>query len=174
MKDKRLPKGAQGLYIGGGYPEIYGAALERNASMREDIRRAARKGMPVYAECGGLMYLGRAIQDMKGKRTAGVGVFPWSARMRQRRAALGYREVFVKRGAAFFASGGRMRGHEFRYSEITEPPGDIGRSFRVRRSDGTRAEEGFSFKNTLASYIHIHFASNPAFAKSFVRACAKF
>jgi len=174
MKDTGLPKGAQGLYIGGGYPEIYGAALERNASMREDIRRAARKGMPVYAECGGLMYLGRAIQDMKGRKTAGVGVFPWSARMQEKRAALGYREISVKRGSAFFASGGRLRGHEFRYSGIAEPPGKIGRSFRVRRSDGTHAEEGYLFKNTIASYIHLHFASNPAFAKNFVRACAKF
>ena len=174
IKDKRLPAGAQGLYIGGGYPELFASALDRNGSMRDDIKRAALSGLPIYAECGGLMYLGKAVEDMKGRRWAGAGVFPWSTRMRDKRAALGYREISVKRGVCpLFARGGALRGHEFHYSEMTAPPERIKRAFKVRRGDGSVAGEGYSYKNVLASYIHIHFASNPAFAKSFVRACAE-
>jgi len=174
IKDKRLPEGARGLYIGGGYPEMFAPALEKNASMRADIKKASGSGMPIYAECGGLMYLGRAIEDIKGAISAGVGVFPWVSRMLDKRAALGYREISVKRGAALFPRGGRLRGHEFHYSGITAPPQRIKRAFEVKRSDGSVAGEGYSHKNTLASYIHVHFASNPAFAESFVRACAGF
>lgn len=172
IKDKRLPEGAQGVYIGGGYPELFAPALEKNASMREEIKRAAGSGLPILAECGGLMYLGRTMEDLKGGKWAGVGVFPWASRMLKRRAALGYREISVKRGCALFPKGGALRGHEFHYSEISAPPERIKRAFRVKRSDGTAAEEGYSRNNVLASYIHIHFASNPAFAKAFVRSCA--
>lgn len=172
IKDKKLPEGAQGIYIGGGYPEMFASALDRNASMRADIKRAALSGLPIYAECGGLMYLGKSIEDLKGGRWAGAGVFPWSTRMRDKRAALGYREISVKRGCALFKRGGVLRGHEFHYSEISAPPERIKRAFKVTRSDGSVIEEGYSYKNTLASYIHIHFASNPAFAKGFVKACA--
>ena len=120
------------------------------------------------------MYLGKAVEDMKGRRWAGAGVFPWSTRMRDKRAALGYREISVKRGVCpLFARGGALRGHEFHYSSMLAPPERIKRAFKVKRGDGSVAGEGYLYKNVLASYIHIHFASNPAFAKSFVRACAE-
>ncbi|MFQ5736400.1 MAG: cobyrinate a,c-diamide synthase [Thermodesulfobacteriota bacterium] len=173
MRDRRLPDGVGGVYIGGGYPELFASALERNVSMREDIKRAASGGLPVLAECGGLMYLGRSIEDARGRVRAGAGVFPWASRMSDKRAALGYREVVVQRGCPLFEQGGRVRGHEFHYSVIPDPPARIKRAFTVRPAGAEKEgrAEGYMRANTLASYVHIHFASNPAFAGGFVRAC---
>lgn len=171
MKDKKLPEGVGGVYIGGGYPELFASALHKNVSMREDIKRAAASGLPMLAECGGLMYLGAAMEDCKGREWAGAGVFPWRARMLKKRAALGYREVTVKRGCPLFKKGGKLRGHEFHYSEITAPPEEVTRAFRIKGGGGLSAQEGFVRRNALASYIHLHFASNPEFARGFVDAC---
>ncbi len=173
LSDKRLPEGTGGVYIGGGYPELFAALLEKNAPMRAEIKKAASGGLPIFAECGGLMYLGRSMEDMSGRVRAGVGVFPWGARMREKRAALGYREVVVEKGCPFIGKGGTLRGHEFHYSEITPPPARVRRAFKVAGGANPPVSEGYLYKNTLASYVHIHFASNPAFAKGFVEAARR-
>ncbi len=170
IKDKKLPAGVDGVYIGGGYPELYAKELEANGELREEILRKAKEGMPVFAECGGLMYLGKRIET-EGRAFKAAGLFPWTSRMLKKRKALGYREVRLT-GDSPFASKGAVRGHEFHYSEISKVPSGIKRGFIFTTAAGTEVAEGYTFKNTLASYVHLHFASNPSFAEGFVKRCA--
>lgn len=173
LRDKKLPPDISGVYLGGGYPEFHCNTIESNIPMRADIKKRAEEGLPVYAECGGLMYLGRAIRDRAGKKFDMAGVFPWTSRMLPKRKALGYREAVLNESSPF--GKGTVRGHEYHYSEITEPPSKIKRAYGLKdRETGKDISEGYLYKNTLASYIHLHFASNPSFAKGFVEACRKF
>lgn len=171
MRDKGLPEGTSGIYIGGGYPELNAEALSANRSIRDAVKKAALCGAPVFAECGGLMYLGRTIET-NGRRYAMAGVFPWGSRMLEKRKALGYREVDTLKACPFPVSG-RLRGHEFHYSEIPGPPLGVKKTFRVLNGNKEKSQEGYSFKNTLASYVHLHFRSNPEFAARFVECALK-
>lgn len=170
LSDKRLPERTAGIYFGGGYPELYAKKLELNRSIRKSVKDLADKGFPIYAECGGLMYLGKGLKDLKGTEHEMIGLFPWVSRMRERVKSLGYREVEVIESCPFLKKGEKIRGHEFHYSEINEPPDRIKRSYRITHpASHTTAFEGYFYKNTLASYIHLHFANNPRFAKGFVK-----
>ena len=172
LKDKRLPADINGIYLGGGYPELFAKKLEANKALRQHIKNLAEKGLPIYAECGGLMYLGKGLKDLKGKKYEMVGVFPWVSRMLEKRKSLGYREVKVV-DCQFLKKGHKIRGHEYHYSEIDEPPQKIKRCYQLTpHTSRLTASEGYLCKNTLASYIHLHFASNPKFAEGFVRACS--
>lgn len=173
IKDTMLPKGIGGVYLGGGYPELYARELQANSGLREELRNFACSGAPVYAECGGLMYLGRKLTDIDGNAYSMCGVFPWSARMLPRRKALGYREIRAAEECPFLGAGERIKGHEFHYSELALPgKGGFKKVYEKIGAQGPGRLEGFLRKNTLASYIHLHFGSNPAFAAGFVDACA--
>ena len=100
-----------------------------------------------------------------------VGIFPVTARMLPRRKALGYREVELTTNSLLGTAGTVARGHEFHYSEIEEMPPEIERGYRVRRHGVDLGNEGFRYRNCLASYVHLHFGSNPDIATSFVTAC---
>ncbi len=171
IEQERLPESLDGLYLGGGYPELHAAALAANETMRADVARFAQSGKPVYAECGGLMYLSEAIVDQESHAFPMVGVFPTCARMHSRLAALGYAEVEGTNNAGWLRAGERARGHEFRYSVIDEMPAHIQRRYRVNTMSGER-HEGFTVGAVLASYVHLHFGSCPRFAARFVAACA--
>jgi len=127
--------------------------------------------MPVYAECGGLIYLTRG---MEGTESDFVGVFPVRARMLPRRKALGYRQVEITGNSVVGSVGILARGHEFHYSEIGELPDSIARCYRVSRQGRELGLEGYRFRNCQASYIHLHFGSNAAIAPAFVDACRNF
>lgn len=169
MTSKSLPEQTAGIYFGGGYPELYAGSLEANSPMRNEIREFAMKGMPVYAECGGLMYLGKYLNDMEGKTFEMAGVFPWTSKMFPKLRSLGYREVTAMEICPFLEKGQKIRGHEFHYSDIT-PVEETGRTYRITGGKN-QIEEGYLYMNTLASYVHLHFASNPDFAKGFVNKC---
>ncbi len=169
MTSKSLPEQTAGIYFGGGYPELYAGALEENIALRNEIRDFAMKCMPVYAECGGLMYLGKYLSDMEGKTFEMAGVFPWTSKMFPKLRSLGYREVTAKEMCPFLEKGQKIRGHEFHYSDIT-PVEETGRAYRITGGK-SQFEEGYLYMNTLASYVHLHFASNPDFAKGFVNKC---
>ncbi len=172
LEDDSLPEGVNGIYIGGGYPELYGRELEANIPLRREIKALAMGGLPVFAECGGLMYLGRRVTDKEGRRYDLCGVFPWTSRMLPKRKALGYREVTVE-PCPVLPGGGVVRGHEYHYSEISKPPSRLKRVFSFSGRDGEKTREGYLYKNALASYVHVHFASNKAFAEGFVGMCEK-
>lgn len=171
LRAKKLPSGLKGLYIGGGYPELYAGELEENHRFREEVRRLSRAGMPIFAECGGLMYLGRTIRQKDGRSRSMTGVFPWSARMLTRRAALGYRELISLEGCPFLPEGELLRGHEYHYSLLSPSASGISQVLGILTGGGLETE-GYIRKDSLATYIHIHFASNPSFASGFTRRCA--
>ena len=176
LRDKCLPEGLDGLYIGGGYPEEHAEALANNITMLESVRRFAGEGRPVYAECGGLMYLAQGIECRDAARHTLVGLLPQWTRMLDRRKALAYVEVTLTRDSLFGRQGEGLRGHEFHYSELIGDPIDDGAwnppySVKRRRSDAAILE-GFQRGKTVASYVHAHFASRNGAVEHFVSTCA--
>ena len=172
LKDKKLPEDIKGIYIGGGYPELYAKTLEANTEMREEIRTLTERGLPVYVECGGLMYLGEELVDKDGKSFEMAGVFPWKSRMLKNRKSLGYAEIEAGPDCPFLKDRERIRGHEYHYSEIEEPPEGIKRVYKsIVHGPQSTVKEGYLYKNVLASYIHLHFTSNPEFARGFMGVC---
>ena len=173
LKDGGLPDDIKGIYIGGGYPEMYARGLAFNDFIKHDIKAAADSGIPIYAECGGLMYLTKGITDLEGVFFPMAGVLPAKAKMLPKRKALGYREVTVSKGT-FFPEGGKARGHEFHYSEIDSMGSGVKTAYSVRKIGEEKEEkEGFVTANVLASYVHLHFISNRSFAKSFAERIKK-
>ncbi|MBF0537293.1 MAG: cobyrinate a,c-diamide synthase [Nitrospirae bacterium] len=154
LTDEGLPDDIDGLYLGGGYPEIYAGRLSANTSMLEDIRRFVLSGGVTYAECGGFMYLLEGVTGLDGVFYTMVGVFPARAVMRDRRVALGYREAVLRQDTIIGNRGDIVKGHEFHYSEVVEMPRDVKNVF-------DSPQVGWLSHNCLASYIHLHFASNP-------------
>jgi cobyrinic acid a,c-diamide synthase len=173
IHDPRLPE-VDGLYLGGGYPEVHAEALASNESMRREIAEFSRAGGPIYAECGGLMLLCEQIRCVDGSAYPMAGVIPARAQMKDRLQALGYVEVETRSPTALGLAGVRFRGHQFRYSEL-EVLGEVDRAYDMRRCrDGERLVEGFRVGNTLASYVHAHWGSSAAAAEGFVASCAVF
>jgi cobyrinic acid a,c-diamide synthase len=157
IADCALPPNLDGIYLGGGYPELHAERLSTNESMRSAIAAYIAKDLPVYAECGGFMYLTLAIVDAEGHNWPMVGIFPTVARMQKRLAKLGYIEVETSEGE-------KARGHEFRYSAIDPMPETIRRAYRP-------PAEAYRVRNVLASYIHLHFLSCKSLAEKFVASC---
>jgi len=165
VADDAPPPDLDGLYLGGGYPELHAEALSENAAMRTAIAEMIAADVPVYAECGGFMYLTEAIVDVHGEERPMVGAFPTRARMQSKLARLGYVEITTETGAGWAPEGVTARGHEFRYSEIDAMPESVRRVYRG-------PSEGYRVGSTLASYAHLHFLSCPEFAEAFVARCA--
>jgi cobyrinic acid a,c-diamide synthase len=174
LKDAKLPKNIEGIYLGGGYPEIFAEKLAANKSLKREIRGFAERGGIVYAECGGFMYLTEGIIEFEGKKHEMVGIFPTHAKMLKKLSALGYFIVEVTEDNILARRGDSIRGHQFRYSEIEKMPLKIKRTYLVRkREEGKPEEEGYLYKNVLGSYIHLHFGSNLDFARRLVENCKK-
>jgi cobyrinic acid a,c-diamide synthase len=172
LTDRALPP-VDGLYLGGGYPELYGRALGANTAMRRAVRAFAEGGGAVYAECGGLMYLAEALEDLAGDRFPMVGLLPATVRMRPRRMTLSYTEVTLQADSPLGAAGTLARGHEFHFSTLDPVPRSVERVYRLRRRGGDEGVEGYRIGNALLSYVHLHFGSNPELAAGLVRACAR-
>jgi cobyrinic acid a,c-diamide synthase len=170
IRDAQLPE-VDGVYLGGGYPELHAAALAANSGMRESLRAHAEADKPIYAECGGLMYLADAIVTLDGTRHSMVGLIAGTATMRPALQALGYVEVETRDDSPLGPAGTRFRGHQFRYSSFETPA--AGERYVVRtKRNGQQASEGYGRGVVLGSYVHAHWASNPAIPEAFVRACA--
>jgi cobyrinic acid a,c-diamide synthase len=170
--DRKMPD-VDGIYLGGGYPELQAEALASNLPMRQQIASFAAAGGPVYAECGGLMYLSSSITTLDGRKFPMTGVIPGDTLMHERLQALGYVEVETITDSVIGAAGIRFRGHQFRYSEF-QPSVDLRTAYRVRRYSGSRVSaEGYLVNNVLASYVHAHWASNPSIPSHLVELCAR-
>ncbi len=171
LADAQLPA-VDGVYLGGGYPEAHAAQLAANAPMRAALRAFAAAGGPIYAECGGLMYLGDAIRTLDGTTHPMLGLVAGTAVMHDKLQALGYVEVETQRRTLLGGAGLRMRGHQFRYSTLQGGAGD---AYSIRKRRGGSVElEGYGSGNILGSYVHVHWASNPLVAEGFVTACTRF
>lgn len=165
LKDKSLPEGLRGLLIGGGFPEIFGAELEKNEFIRREIGAKVLKGLPVWAECGGLMYLCGALTDLQGQKHSMAGALPAEVLMTKKLQNFGYAEAKTALGKA-------MRGHEFHHSEIfwREKPKTL---WKISQSGKPSRAEGYKTPGGVATYFHAHLASAPWAAKNFVEACLK-
>ncbi|SKA74829.1 cobyrinate a,c-diamide synthase [Desulfobaculum bizertense] len=172
LTDSALPENIHGLYLGGGYPELFAPELEKNQSIRQAIAQFSHADGPIYAECGGFMLTMQGICDAEGQRSEMTGIFPFEATMEKRFRALGYRGIRTRQDSPIGPAGTTARGHEFHYSAPRLKEGTHG-IYEVSDRKGPRSgEEGFVVRNTLASYIHLHFASNPECAAAFVRCCS--
>jgi cobyrinic acid a,c-diamide synthase len=169
MNDASLPPDLDGLYLGGGYPELYVGQLSRNRQMLEEVRGFADSGRPIYAECGGMLYLSESLRvDEKGYALAGV--LPLSMQMTDKLVQFGYVTVEFTEDCLLGRKGMVVRGHSFHHSRITSQ-GDVATNYHVQYSiSGKEESEGFQQGNVLASYIHLHFRANPAVAENFVAA----
>lgn len=162
LESTHLPPDIDGLIIGGGFPEMFAERLEANESLRTEILRAARQGLPIYAECGGYMYLMKRLVDFEGRTFEMCGVFDGTATMTKRLQGLGYVEAH--------AGDLTMRAHEFRYS-VTDIKEDVFECRRLR--DGTTFKAGARNLNAVGSYLHTHFCGSPDLARAFVELCVK-
>ncbi|MCL4300201.1 MAG: cobyrinate a,c-diamide synthase [Anaerolineae bacterium] len=195
QQDPGLPPSTAGLYFGGGFPELYAAQLAANQSLLAALRQAHAAGMPIYAECGGFMYLTEAIIDLEGRTHPLVGLVPGITRMQPRLVSLGYRLVESPGGNFLLPPGVTTRGHEFHWSTwersrkaeggrrkdeisgnssfIPHPSSVITPAWQIRPRQGESESkpEGYTHHNLIASYVHLHFAHSLQLAPNFVRAC---
>ena len=172
MADRNLPDDIDGLYIGGGYPELFAGKLSENTSMANRIKEKSDDGMPIYGECGGFMYLCKELVDLNNKKYRMTGCFPFATRMFTRLKALGYREITLSRDTVIGNAGLTIRGHEFHYSELDNLSPDVPTVYSITdRSGMDKAPEGYLINHTLGSYNHLHFGSQPDVAGCFVENC---
>ena len=172
LTDPGLPN-LDGLYIGGGFPETQAQALAENKRFRQDVRRLADAGLPIYTECGGLMYLGESL-IFDNVTYPMVGVFPVVFGFSKRPEGHGYTVFEVERPNPYFKPGIQIRGHEFHYSSVLSWRGKKEElCFRMTRGGGFAGKrDGLCYKNTLATYSHIHALGTPSWANAMVEACA--
>ncbi|MBN2241581.1 MAG: cobyrinate a,c-diamide synthase [Acidobacteria bacterium] len=170
--DHALPDKLDALYIGGGFPETHAALLSANESFRHSVLRAAHRGLPVWAECGGLIFLCRSV-DWQGRRFPMAGVFPVDIVLDPKPAGHGYEEVEVDGPNPFLAPGTRLRGHEFHYSRL-EAPGAVDTIFKVKRGVGTgNGRDGLIYKNVVATYLHLHALGSACWVEGLLRAAGE-
>jgi len=169
FEDSTLPS-VDGVYLGGGFPEIYAEALAENKSLKKDIYLAGQEGVPIYAECGGLMYLGKEIQ-WNNKRYPMVGLLPIKFVVEPRPQGHGYIIARCIKSNPYFPVGEIIRGHEFHYSrpEILNFKENIDFIFHLERGVGFGdQQDGLYYKKIFASYTHIHFLGIPFFVANFL------
>ena len=181
-----LPDGLEGLYIGGGYPELHAEQLSENRVVCDEIATFCTSGRPVYAECGGLMYLSQGLLGAEKHRYHFVGILPFWTQM-GKRVKLGYRQVDMVGSYRGFPHQGKIRGHRFHYSDIVDAQGNLLNidptnletsqrdnlqfNYRLQGWKHHQTWEGYQVHNVLASYVHLHFGNNPTFAQQFVQSC---
>lgn len=171
IKDTKLPEGVRGLYLGGGYPELFAEGLQRNVSMKGEIFSAAGKGLPVYAECGGLMYLMEELVDFNGRVFSLAGVFKGAVSMDRKLAALGYYEGKSVRDTPISKMGESIWGHVFHWSTLQNLDDNQEFAFLLEKPGREPLRDGLVYRNVLAGYFHLHFAGNFNWVKRFVSIC---
>jgi cobyrinic acid a,c-diamide synthase len=173
LRDQSIPR-VDGLYLGGGFPEVFLDELSANQAMMDSIREAVNKGIPVFAECGGFMYLARSISDFGGKTWSGVGIIPARVKMTNKLAALGYVEARALRDSILARKGEILKGHEFHYSQISGIDESEEAYLLAGRTGKDFRNDGYARGNILASYVHVHLRSNPLAVHHFLDACQNY
>ena len=174
LHDEEPPK-VDGLFIGGGFPEMFAEKLVGNVSMRKAIKALAQKGMPMLAECGGYMYLMEALQDFAGRVHEMTGVFSGRAVMTEKLQMVGYVEAELQQDSLLGSRGTKLKGHEFHFSKEGEMISADKAPFVFRKlRNNSEYPAGQQVQNVLGSYLHLHFAGCPEAAENFVRKCAAY
>ena len=175
LEDAHLPADAAGVYLAGGFSESFVEPLARNRAMADSIQRAYRSGVPIYAECGGLMYLGRSLRTRAGATHQMAGVIPVDVEMDGEIHRFGYRQILTLEESILSPRGQFYRGHEFHWSRITGHNGGLKSAYQMLNAEGeVIGYEGFVAPNLLASYVHLHFGQNPLLVDKFVQHCREY
>lgn len=163
---ERLPPNVAGLYLPGGYPELHAERFGANTDLHADLREAHRRGMPIYAECGGYLALGEVLVDLTARSHAMAGVIPGRFRMTERLQSFGYKHVQALQDTLFAPAGSQGKAHEFHHSLREDPP--TRPAWRSTNLRGETCAEGHAEGNLLASYHHIPFTAQPHWAEAWV------
>lgn len=173
LKDKYLPLGVSGIYIGGGFPEIFAKELADNKTLLTELKMKSREGMPIYAECGGLMYLMRELCTKDKRVFPMAGIFPGRTQMGKGLRMFGYYDVETECDTILGKQAITFRGHVFHWSYVTGMPADTTSAFRLKKGKHFY-RDGYLKGNTVATYLHLHFGSNISVAKNFVESCRNY
>jgi len=174
LADKSLPVGIDGVFMGGGFPELFADRLSKNESMINSILDAHKQGTVIYGECGGMMYLIEKLIDCEGRSFKMSGVLNGTTRMEKRRQGLGYVIVDATYDSVICNNGDTFRAHEFHWSKLQDVPDNTIFAYNTKKSNGKRTGvDGICKSNVLASYTHIHFSSNPELAVNILSSMAK-
>ncbi|MGG0285982.1 cobyrinate a,c-diamide synthase [Peribacillus butanolivorans] len=171
LKGDEVPLDADGLYLGGGFPEEFADELSRNEIAIKSIRNAIAKGLPTLAECGGFMFLSKSIEKTSGEKYSMAGLIPGRIKMQKKLAALGYREITGTESNFLIKDCEQAKGHEFHYSTF-EPDNVLPYAYEAKGRFGSK-KEGCIIGNLVAGYTHFHFASNPKLVENWINACLK-
>lgn len=175
LRDEKLPEGVDGLIFGGGFPEMFVQELSANVLLQNSIRQADAAGMPIYGECGGLMYLCREMTDFEGNVYPLAGLVPAACQMQKRLVTVGYVEAEACQDTVLCPRKGKLRGHEFHFSTMVPDDHTFSWAFSFKNQrDGSTYPGGYCSGNLLASYLHCHFAGNPEAAVHFLEKCREF
>ena len=173
LYDKYLPSDIDGLYIGGGFPELHAAVLAANTTMKESIRKACKNGVVIYGECGGMMYLLEQMVDFKKKTHEMCGILKGTTTMENKRQGLGYITVQAVHDNILCKKGEIFKGHEFHWSSLHVPEGTQ-YAYTISKCDDKKLKmDGVFADHVLGSYTHVHFASDPRLAEHLLYAIAK-
>jgi cobyrinic acid a,c-diamide synthase len=172
LNDDQLPKDIQGMYFGGGFPEVFAQQLSKNTSLIQTVKNSILGGIPTIAECGGLMYLCEKIIDFDGNSWSMVGILPTYAQM-DKRLTLGYRRAVVLENTFLLDSNKNIFGHEFHRSHvITNSPQPLFNTYRYDCDENT-GFEGWNLPNVHASYIHQHWGESREIPQRFIQECLR-
>ena len=176
LNDDRLPPDIDGIYFGGGYPEVFAKELSQKTNLFQEIKKNSVSGMPIYGECGGFMFLCKDLSGMdEARKYPMAGCFNFKVQMSKRLRSLGYREITLKKDTIIGKQGDVLRGHEFHYSSLENQENNILDVYSVTSRAGQDLSlKGYQVYNTLGSYLHVHFGSNEGCAKHFVDTCKGF
>ncbi|MCP4023473.1 MAG: cobyrinate a,c-diamide synthase [Desulfobacteraceae bacterium] len=178
LKDPKLPENTSGIYLGGGYPELFAEELSLNRSLLNQIKKGSDSGMPIYGECGGFMYLCKTLADSNLLKSFQMtSCFDFSVQMSSNLRSLGYREISLKKDTLLGKKGDILRGHEFHYSSLENTGAEycIEDVYQVSsRSGQDLSLKGYQTNNTLGSYLHVHLGSNEKSAEVFVKKCIQY
>ncbi len=173
LSEPTLPPHTAGIILSGGFPELYAEQLSGNTTLHAALRAAQAANVPIYAECGGLMYLTSHLDDQQGRRWPMVGLLPGHSAMTDR-VILGYRTVQVVHDGPLLSAGATIRGHEFHYSRWERQPEHLPPAYEVLpRGSEAAYPEGVQLGNLMASYIHLHWLARPEMAERFVAVCRR-
>lgn len=160
LHDAVLPSQLDAVFIGGGFPELFLPQLSANLEFMASLKAFARSGKPIYAECGGYMYLGEEVLDFKEQRYSMVGIIPMSSQMTSSLQGMGYREGIFAKDSFLGKAGSIVHGHEFHYSKVVYHS-EHRPLFQLRKGGKLLRADGFAEENIAASYLHLHFAGHP-------------
>ncbi len=175
LHDIDLPPGTGAVMLSGGFPELYAAQLAANTAIMSALQQAHQQNRPIYAECGGLMYLTETITDLDGHEHQMVGLLPGQSVMTRKRLRLGYRQAQAAADSWLLGAGETVRGHEFHYSRWENRPDDLPPAWYLlpRSGQGEPQPDGANLGNLWASYVHLHFWGHPELAERFVQAAGE-